>query len=99
MDTSQPEVPEDELLSATGEGDEVMEEVEEQEGYSSCLHICPSAYYIYFECYFPPSYRPCFAICRAPNDANLVASFHLTSIVNAYVIPDLDQLVLFFTWP
>jgi len=22
-----------------------------------------------------------------------------TSIVDAYVIPDLDQLVLFFTWP
>jgi hypothetical protein len=36
LDTSQPEVPEDELLSATGEGDEVMEEAEEQEGYSAC---------------------------------------------------------------
>jgi casein kinase II subunit beta len=53
MDTSQPEVPEDELLSATGEGDEVMEEVEEQEGYSACLHTCPSAYCIYFEYYLP----------------------------------------------
>ncbi len=42
VDTSQPEVPEDELLSATGEGDEVMEEVEEQEGYSACL--TPSHY-------------------------------------------------------
>jgi len=39
VDTSQPEVPEDELLSATGEGDEVMEEVEEQEGYSACLTL------------------------------------------------------------
>ena len=37
VDTSQPEVPEDELLSGGGEGDEVMEEVEEQEGYSACL--------------------------------------------------------------
>lgn len=37
LDTSQPEVPEDELLSATGEGDEVMEEAEEQEGYSACV--------------------------------------------------------------
>ncbi|KAI0251289.1 casein kinase II regulatory subunit-domain-containing protein [Lactifluus subvellereus] len=35
IDTNQPEVPEDELLSATGEGDEVMEEAEEQEGYTS----------------------------------------------------------------
>ncbi|KAH8976627.1 casein kinase II regulatory subunit-domain-containing protein [Lactarius hatsudake] len=35
VDTNQPEVPEDELLSATGEGDEVMEEAEEQEGYTS----------------------------------------------------------------
>ena len=40
LDTSQPEVPEDELLSATGEGDEVMEEAEEQEGYSACQTFC-----------------------------------------------------------
>lgn len=39
LDTSQPEVPEDELLSATGEGDEVMEEAEEQEGYSACTTL------------------------------------------------------------
>jgi hypothetical protein len=37
VDTNQPEVPEDELLSGVGEGDEVMEEVEEQEGYSAYL--------------------------------------------------------------
>jgi hypothetical protein len=42
LDTSQPEVLEDELLSATGEGDEVMEEAEEQEGYSACpTHTLP----------------------------------------------------------
>ena len=39
VDTNQPEVPEDELLSATGEGDEVMEEAEEQEGYSACVTL------------------------------------------------------------
>ena len=43
VDTNQPEVPEDELLSATGEGDEVMEEAEEQEGYSACVTLYPFA--------------------------------------------------------
>ena len=42
LDTTQPEVPEDELLSATGEGDEVMEEAEEQEGYSACVKPFPT---------------------------------------------------------
>ena len=36
---------------------------------------CPLAYCIYFESYFSPSYRPCFAICRAPNGTNLVTPF------------------------
>jgi len=35
MDSSQPEMQEDEVVSGTGEGDDVMEEVEEQEGYSA----------------------------------------------------------------
>jgi casein kinase II subunit beta len=43
VDTNQPELPEDELLSATGEGDEVMEEAEEQEGYSACVNLFPLA--------------------------------------------------------
>ena len=39
-------------------------------------NTCPLAYYIYFESYLPLSYRSCFAICRAPNDTKLVASFY-----------------------
>ncbi|KAF7977430.1 hypothetical protein HWV62_3582 [Athelia sp. TMB] len=35
LDTSQAELEEDEAISGTGEGDEVMEEAEEQEGYTS----------------------------------------------------------------
>lgn len=39
-------------------------------------NTCPLAYYIDFEYYSLLSYRPCFAICRAPHDTDLVASFH-----------------------
>lgn len=35
VDASQAELEEEEAISGTGEGDEVMEEVEEQEGYST----------------------------------------------------------------
>jgi hypothetical protein len=34
VEASQAELEEEEAISGTGEGDEVMEEVEEQEGYS-----------------------------------------------------------------
>ena len=34
MDANQAELEEEEAISGTGEGDEIMEEVEEQEGYS-----------------------------------------------------------------
>jgi casein kinase II subunit beta len=34
VDASQAELEEEEAVSGTGEGDEVMEEVQEQEGYS-----------------------------------------------------------------
>jgi hypothetical protein len=43
MDTSQAELEEEEAISGTGEGDEIMEEAEEQEGYSRYpiqLHNC-----------------------------------------------------------
>ena len=35
LDASQAELEEEEVISGTGEGDEVMEEPEEQEGYSA----------------------------------------------------------------
>jgi casein kinase II subunit beta len=35
MDASQAELEEEEAISGVGEGDEIMEEVEEQEGYSA----------------------------------------------------------------
>lgn len=35
LDASQAELEEEEAISGTGEGDEVMEEAEEQEGYSA----------------------------------------------------------------
>lgn len=35
VDASQAELEEEEAISGTGEGDEVMEEAEEQEGYSA----------------------------------------------------------------
>jgi hypothetical protein len=40
VDASQEQLEEEEAVSGTGEGDEVMEEVEEQEGYSksSCTY-------------------------------------------------------------
>ena len=39
VDASQAELEEEEAMTGTGEGDEIMEEVEEQEGYSECLYI------------------------------------------------------------
>jgi casein kinase II subunit beta len=39
MDTSQAELEEEEAISGTGEGDEVMEEVEEQDDGYSCVSI------------------------------------------------------------
>ena len=41
VDASQAELEEDEAISGTGEGDEVMEEAEEQEGYSKSYSIYP----------------------------------------------------------
>jgi casein kinase II subunit beta len=77
LDTSQPDVPEDELLSATGEGDEVMEEAEEQEGYSACQNPFPLTYSNNCRPSLPPSsYRPCVAIRRTPTDALPIASSH-----------------------
>jgi casein kinase II subunit beta len=40
VDASQAELEEDEAVSGTGEGDEVMEEAEEQEGYSTFYITC-----------------------------------------------------------
>lgn len=57
LDTTQPEVPEDELLSATGEGDEVMEEAEEQEGYSACQTLSLLTYSNHVHHPSPLSYR------------------------------------------
>jgi hypothetical protein len=43
VDTSQAELEEEEAVSGTGEGDEVMEEAGEQEGYStSCITLFPA---------------------------------------------------------
>jgi hypothetical protein len=39
VDASQAELEEEEAISGTGEGDEVMEEAEEQEGYSKSYSI------------------------------------------------------------
>lgn len=86
LDTSQPEVPEDELLSATGEGDEVMEEAEEQEGYSACQTLSHQRTLI-----IPPFHPTCHALRSV---APRLMPFHrvvsLTSIVDAYVILDMD---------
>lgn len=41
VDASQAELEEEEAISGTGEGDEVMEEAEEQEGYSECHFNSP----------------------------------------------------------
>jgi len=44
VDASQAQLEEEEAVSGTAEGDEVMEEVQEQEGYSksSCTYSQPS---------------------------------------------------------
>jgi casein kinase II subunit beta len=76
IDTTQPEVPEDELLSATGEGDEVMEEAEEQEGYSACQTLSHKTYSNHVRYPSPLSYRPCVTIPRTPTDAFPIASSH-----------------------
>lgn len=59
MDTSQAELEEEEAISGTGEGDEIMEEAEEQEGYSGypILQTRPS-YYIALAPTFWPSKFP-----------------------------------------
>ena len=42
LDTSQAELEEEEVISGTGEGDEIMEDVQnEEEGYSTCCMLCP----------------------------------------------------------
>ena len=79
LDTTQPEVPEDELLSATGEGDEVMEEAEEQEGYSACQTLSQLTYSDHLDYPSPPSCRPCVAIRGTPTDASPIASSHSTA--------------------
>jgi hypothetical protein len=96
IDTSQPEVPEDELLSATGEGDEVMEEAEEQEGYSACVTLLLRRNMFTSSSPFLSSCQPYVMISQNPSVTLLS---RLTSVVNPYVILNMDQLVLFFTWP
>jgi hypothetical protein len=91
LDTSQPDVPEDELLSATGEGDEVMEEAEEQEGYSACQNPFPLTYSNNCRPSLPPLILPAMRCDPSHPDrclTNCVIS--LTSIVDAYVILDMD---------
>ena len=86
VDTNQPEVPEDELLSGGGEGDEVMEEVEEQEGYSASLHLPISVSYLRRVIILPTVC--CDSSRRDRHLPRRVVS--LTSIVDTYVIPDVD---------
>ena len=87
LDTTQPEVPEDELLSATGEGDEVMEEVEEQEGYSACQTLSQLTYsnHVLLSILLAMRYDPLNLDRCLPNRV-----VSLTSIVDAYVILDMD---------
>jgi hypothetical protein len=89
LDTIQPEVPEDELLSATGEGDEVMEEAEEQEGYSACVTL--SHYRALFTSSIPflhPTGHTSWSLASRLMPSSLR---RLTrSIIDTYVILDLD---------
>jgi len=70
IDTSQPEVPEDEILSAVGEGDEVMEEAEEQEGYSACPTLS------HYSTVFTSGLLSFHSICFSPVDFFTVTRFH-----------------------
>ena len=74
VDTNQPEVPEDELLSATGEGDEVMEEAEEQEGYSACVALFPLALVRSSRIPLPFVIQTMRCNLSKPNDITIVAS-------------------------
>ena len=74
IDTNQPEVPEDELLSATGEGDEVMEEAEEQEGYSACVSLFPLALVHSSRIPLPLVLKTMRCNLSQPNDITIVAS-------------------------
>ena len=85
MDTNQPEVPEDELLSATGEGDEVMEEAEEQEGYSTCVTLFPLAQL--YSPRIPSSLKPYIAFCHKQMTP---PSSRVTSILNSNIFVDMD---------
>lgn len=89
LDPNQPEVPEDELLSATGEGDEVMEEAEEQEGYSACVTL--SHYRTLFTSSIPflhPTGRPSWAL--ASRLMPFPSRRLIRSIIDTHVILDLD---------
>jgi hypothetical protein len=88
MDTSQAELEEEEAISGTGEGDEIMEEAEEQEGYSGYPIVkarssSSRAFYI----------RP----ARGPLSLFLTDFDLLLSFVDANINTDMDQLVLFIT--
>lgn len=74
LDTNQPEVPEDELLSATGEGDEVMEEAEEQEGYSACVTLYLLAHVYSSRVPLPFVLKTMSCNLSQPNHITLVAS-------------------------
>lgn len=90
LDTSQPEVPEDELLSATGEGDEVMEEAEEQEGYSACQNPFPLTYPNHCRPSFPSILSAMRHDLSQPDRCLTNRAISLTSIVDTYVIFDMD---------
>lgn len=90
METNHPDLQDDDILSGPGEGDEVMEEVEEQEGYSACSTASALASIDH--------------LIRQPSpDALAVFWWHgstrtirSSSVINTYFVADLDQLVLFF---
>jgi hypothetical protein len=96
MDTSQAELEEEEAISGTGEGDEIMEEAEEQEGYSRypfLLYKRASYYLALVPTFWPSKYLARHFWLIFLTDSDL-----LCSIVDAYVNTNLDQLVLFITW-
>ena len=86
LDTNQPEIPEDELLSATGEGDEVMEEAEEQEGYSACVTLSHwRSVFMSSLPSHPTDHMLCYVTIQLARHLS-----RFTSVVNPYVFLDMD---------
>lgn len=87
VDTNQPEIPEDELLSAAGEGDEVMEEAEEQEGYSACVTLSHwrSVFMSSLPSLHPTGYMTYYVTIQLARHLS-----RITSVVNPYVFLDMD---------